>query len=142
MPDWVVVGGRHIDRAVSGWKDNNLSPATMANRVSHLRWLSQKINKQNIVPRTNRELGIGRRSYVAQVDQSQQLPNQATMNQFTQRQQLSMQLAREFGLRREESLKFQVNVADKGDRVDLLAPHKNAYRSLTLGSFLALYFAY
>ncbi|CAB5499630.1 hypothetical protein AZO1586R_959 [Bathymodiolus azoricus thioautotrophic gill symbiont] len=113
------VGGRHIDRAVSGWKDNNLSPATMANRVSHLRWLSQKINKQNIVPRTNRELGIGRRSYVAQVDQSQQLPNQATMNQFTQRQQLSMQLAREFGLRREESLKFQVNVADKGDRVDL-----------------------
>jgi hypothetical protein len=56
---------------------------------------------------------------VAQVDQSQQLPNQATMNQFTQRQQLSMQLAREFGLRREESLKFQVNVADKGDRIDL-----------------------
>jgi hypothetical protein len=38
------------------------------------------------------------------------------MNQFTQRQQLSMQLAREFGLGREEALKFQVNVADKGDR--------------------------
>jgi hypothetical protein len=63
-------------------------------------------------------------------------------------------LAREFGLRREESLKFQVNVADKGDRVDLkppdwvvveidlLVPHKNAYRSLALGSFSALYFAY
>jgi hypothetical protein len=41
------------------------------------------------------------------------------MNQFTQRQQLSMQLAREFGLGREEALKFQVNVADKGDRIDL-----------------------
>jgi hypothetical protein len=35
------------------------------------------------------------------------------------RQQLSMQLAREFGLGREEALKFQVNVADKGDRIDL-----------------------
>jgi hypothetical protein len=56
------------------------------------------------VPRTNRELGIDRRSYVVQVDQSQQLPNQAIMNQFTQRQQLSMQLAREFGLGREEAL--------------------------------------
>jgi hypothetical protein len=35
------VGGRHIDRAVSGWKDNNLSPATMAVIFRHDLWFGK-----------------------------------------------------------------------------------------------------
>ena len=113
------VGNKHIERIVAVWKAKELAPATMANRASHLRWLAQKLNKQNIVPRTNKELGIERRSHIAKISRSQQLPSREVLEKFTQRQQLSMQLAREFGLRREESLKFQVNVADKGDRIEL-----------------------
>jgi site-specific recombinase XerC len=113
------MGSRHIEAAVKDWKSKELSNATMANRLSHCRWLSQKLNKQNIVPRTNKELGIGRRSFVAETDKSNQLPEPQTMRNFTNREQLSMQLARVFGLRREESMKFNVNQADKGHKIAL-----------------------
>ena len=113
------IGSRHIEAAVKDWQSKGLSNATMANRLSHLRWLSQKLNKQNIVPRTNKELGIGRRSFVAAIDKSNELPGQQAMRNFTDREQLSMQLARTFGLRREESMKFNVNQADKGNKIEL-----------------------
>jgi integrase len=113
------MGSRHIEAAVKDWKSKELSNATMANRLSHCRWLSQKLNKQNIVLRTNKELGIGRRSFVAEIDKSNELPGQQAMRNFTPREQLSMQLARVFGLRREESMKFNVNQADKGNRIEL-----------------------
>jgi site-specific recombinase XerC len=113
------IGSRHIETAVKDWKSKELSNATMANRLSHCRWLSQKLNKQNIVPRTNKELGIGRRSFVAEIDKSNQLPRSQTMRNFTTCEQRSMQLARAFGLRREESMKFNVNQADKGNKIEL-----------------------
>lgn len=116
------IGSRHIETIVKDWKSKELSNATMANRLSHCRWLSQKLNKQNIIPRTNQELGISRRSFVAEIDKSNQLPEPQTMSNFIPREQLSMQLAREFGLRREESMKFNVNQADKGNKIELKGP--------------------
>ena len=104
----------------------------MANRLSRCRWLSQKLNKQNIVPRTNKELGVGRRSFVADIDKSNQLPEPQTMRNFTDREQLSMQLARVFGLRREESMKFNVNQADKGNKIELKGSWCKGGRSRSL----------
>jgi hypothetical protein len=113
------MGFRHINKAVEIWKSKEISNATMCNRMSHLRWLSQKINKHNIVPRTNKEMGIGRRSFIAKFDRSNELPDKKIMQTFTEREQLSMQLARGFGLRREESMKFNVNQALKDKEIIL-----------------------
>ena len=97
---------KHVEKLVEHWKDKGLKSATIYNKVSHLRWLTQKLNKQNIIPRTNAELGVENRSYVATVDRSQPPPTVSQLEKFTAREKLSIDLQREFGMRRKESLKF------------------------------------
>lgn len=112
-------GARHVIQLVDTWKSNGLSTATIKNRVSHVRWLSEKMNKPNIVPRTNAELGIDRRAYTNNdINKAQELDS-AKLELLPERYQLCIELQREFGLRREESLKFQPDYADKGDHIEL-----------------------
>lgn len=113
------LGGRHVDRLFTEYKERELSPKTEANRASAIRWLSRKIGKQNIIPRTNKELGILPRSGIAFENSARDLPTPDVMQRFTEREQLSLQLQRDFGMRREESLKFNPSTADKGDRLEL-----------------------
>jgi len=110
---------RHVTQLVSAWKDKGLSTATIKNRVSHVRWLAEKIGKENIVPKTNAELGIERRAYSNNDINKAQEIDQAKFEQLPERYQLCIKLQREFGLRREESLKFQPDYADKGDHIEL-----------------------
>ena len=110
----------HIRALVADWKVQALSVATMKNRAAHLRWLADKLNKQNIVPRTNRELGIPNRCYADNAKNRAKELTQSDLNRITnQRVQLSLKLQRYFGLREEESLKFQPRYADKGDHIVL-----------------------
>lgn len=52
---------KHVQGLVDLWKENGISIGEMKNRMSHMRWIAEKINKPNIIPRTNRELGIENR---------------------------------------------------------------------------------
>lgn len=54
---------KHITHVIEQWQAEKLSVGTIKNRVSHLRWLADKIGKQNIIPRDNAVLGIERRVY-------------------------------------------------------------------------------
>jgi site-specific recombinase XerC len=110
---------KHVNALVSNWKEQGLSTATIKNRLSHVRWYSEKIGKQNIVPRTNAELGIERRSYSNNSDNKAQDIDRDKHDKLNERYQLACELQREFGLRREESLKFQPSYADKGDHIEL-----------------------
>jgi len=110
---------KHIQRAVKTWQEKGLSAATIKNRVSHLRWLSQKINKANIIPRDNKDLGIEDRKYLDNTVNKAKDIQTKQLERFTDRQQLSLQLQRAFGLRREESLKFSPSYADKGNKIVL-----------------------
>lgn len=111
---------RHIDYLVERWKGEGLSAGTIKNRMSDLRWIAEKIGKQNIVKRTNAEYDIERRVYtnneinIAKTVTDTQLD--AVSDPFVR---LSLKLQREFGLRREEALKFSYQYADQGSFIRL-----------------------
>jgi len=64
---------RHIEALVERWKSEELATGTLKNRMTHLRWLAEKIGKQNIVARTNDAYGIADRVYVTNVSKAREL---------------------------------------------------------------------
>lgn len=105
---------KHVDVLVKSWQADGLSAGTMKNRVACLRWWAEKVGKQTCVPRTNDALGIERRAYVTTVSKAQTLDTVAVDQLGHERLKVSLELQEAFGLRREESLKFQPVFATKG----------------------------
>ena len=105
---------KHVFKLLEKWKADGLSDATLKNRVAHLRWVAEKIGKQNLIPRTNDELGIGRRKFVASVTKAVEVTDEALSKVKDERVRMSLELQRAFGLRREESIKFQPSYAMAG----------------------------
>jgi len=102
---------KHVFKLLERWKADGLSDATLKNRMSHVRWWAEKIGKQNLVPRTNAELGIGRRKYVTNKTKAVQVSIDALIGVKDERVRMSLELQGAFGLRREESIKFQPQFA-------------------------------
>jgi site-specific recombinase XerD len=109
---------KHVEALVSHWRDNGLGDATLKNRLAHVRWWAEKVGKSSVVPRDNSALGIADRAYTAQVSRAQELDPRVSAIP-DERIQASLVLQREFGLRREESMKIQPASADRGDRLIL-----------------------
>jgi hypothetical protein len=105
---------KHVEKLVERWLAENLSPGTIKNRMSALRWWAEKIGKENIVARTNAAYGIPDRVYVTNVSKAKEL----VMNQLerirTHCVHISLRLQAAFGLRREESIKIIPSWADRG----------------------------
>lgn len=112
---------KHIDALVTRWTKEELSAGSIKNRMSVLRWLSCKIGKQNVIARTNEAYGIADRQLVTNEDQGRTLTEGEIATVHDPHTQLSLRLQAEFGLRREESIKFQPEWADRGDRLMLKA---------------------
>jgi hypothetical protein len=102
---------KHIDYLVDRWKKEELSPGTIKNRVAHLRWLSEKIEKPTIV-KSNTDLGIDKREFATQRDKSIVLDNRLDKI-ASERIRDALRLQEAFGLRREEALKFKPELACK-----------------------------
>src|ERR1700674_915812 len=64
---------KHVQMLVERWLAEELSPGTIKNRMSALRWLAQKIGKENIVARTNADYGIPDRVYVTNISKAKEL---------------------------------------------------------------------
>jgi hypothetical protein len=47
------------------WFDQELSIGTIKNRMAVIRWWSQKVNKQNVVARSNEHYGIPDRRFIS-----------------------------------------------------------------------------
>ena len=111
---------RHVQALLNHWQETGLTAATIKNRLSHLRWWSEKIGKGNLIPQANQALGIENRCYV---DPDHNRAHALTASQLkwikSERMELSLLLQQHFGLRREESLKFQPAYADRGNRLVL-----------------------
>lgn len=105
---------KHVETLVNKWKSDGLSDATQKNRLSHLRWWAEKVGKQNVIPRTNSELGIGRRSYVTNESKAVTVSSEKLETIKDERLRVSLELQKAFGLRREECLKFQPSYAQSG----------------------------
>ena len=107
---------KHIQSLLDHWRGEGLSVATMKNRMAHLRWWAEKIGKQNVIPRTNDELDMGRRKYVTNQTKAINLPDSALVKIKDERLKTSLELQKAFGLRREECLKFQPIYALNGQQ--------------------------
>lgn len=105
--------GRHINALVNRWKNDGVSDSTMKNRMAALRWLGEKIGNKGLVKPSNDEYGIGKREYITNVNKSQNLAklSEIDKSKLSENVALSLQLQQEFGLRREESMKFQAAYA-------------------------------
>jgi hypothetical protein len=122
--DRLTLGGlkpKHIDALAARWQGEELSTGTLKNRMAQLRWLAEKIGKQNIVARSNDAYGIADRVYVTNVSKARELTNDQLSRVADPYCAMSLQLQAAFGLRREESLKIQPAYADRGDVLALKA---------------------
>ncbi len=102
---------KHVDALVSRWKDQGLSPGTIKNYMTSMRWWAEKIGKQAVIARDNDHYGIERRVYVTGRDRSVEVESKQLAEIKDSYVRMSVELQRAFGLRREEAIKFQPSFA-------------------------------
>jgi len=108
---------KHIDSLVNKWIEEDRSPGTIKNYMTSLRWWAEKINKPAIIARDNSHYGIKERKFVTNIDKSQEMDQEKLLQVKDEYIKISLQLQAAFGLRREESIKFMPNFADKGTHI-------------------------
>ena len=113
--------GKHIRFLVEQWKsDPNITTGTIKNRMSHLRWLAERIGNQRIVERSNSNYDIDNRKYVDNHVNKAKTLSESNLERLTDDfVRYSLRLQQEFGLRREEAIKFQPKFADRDTEICL-----------------------
>ncbi|MCY4419756.1 MAG: integrase domain-containing protein [Gammaproteobacteria bacterium] len=112
---------KHIEALVKHWQERDLSIGTIKNRMATLRWWAEKVNKQNVMARSNEFYGIPDRRFVTNESKARDLTETQLDRVKDEHVRMSLELQRAFGLRREEAMKFQPSHADKGDHIRLKA---------------------
>ena len=112
---------KHVEKLVERWLAENLSPGTIKNRMSALRWWAEKIGKENIIARTNATYGIPDRVFVTNISKAKELAVGQIENIRTLCIRISLRLQAAFGLRRAESIKIVPSWADRGNSLVLKA---------------------
>lgn len=110
---------KHIEALVAKWQTDEIGAGTIKNRMAHLRWLAEKIGKQNIIEKSNDAYGIADRKYVSNVSKARELRQDELGKLSDPYTAASLRLQAVFGLRREESIKIQPCWADRGDKLVL-----------------------
>jgi len=123
---------KHIDALVSLWKDRELSIGTFKNRLSALRWWANKVGKADIIAKDNSAYEIGNRSYVGEESKAKILDEKQLEKISDEYVRLSLRLQAEFGLRREEAIKFSPSYAIKEDHIRLKASWTKGGRARTV----------
>ena len=108
--------GRHINALVTKWKSEDKSTGTIKNRMTALRWWADKCGKAEIV-KDNAVYGIEKRVYVTNENKSVSL-HDLDLSKIDENIAQSLRLQDAFGLRREESMKFQPEFALDGQTID------------------------
>jgi len=110
---------KHIEALVESWQEKNLSVGAMKNRLAAIRWWAQKVNRQNVVARSNDHYGIPNRQFTNRTSRARTVVPQDLDRVRDPRVRMSLELQQAFGLRREEAIKFIPDYADQGDHVVL-----------------------
>jgi hypothetical protein len=113
------IKGRHVNRLLALWKQEQISHATIRNRLAVLRWWCERVGRQGVMPATNQYYGLEPRRFVARTSKAQtvEAPTLARVGDAYVCHSLALQGA--FGLRREESLKIKPWQADQGHELVL-----------------------
>jgi integrase len=123
---------KHVDALVKQWLDQDLSTGTLKNRMAVLRWWAQKVNKQNVVARSNDHYGIPNRQFVTNTSKAKVVNAQDLEKIPNAHIRMSLELQQAFGLRREEAIKFRPGFADRGDHIVLKASWTKGGKSRTI----------
>lgn len=108
--------GKHVEALLLRWQAEGLSAGTIRNRMAHLRWWAEKVGKAGILPADNTNLGILERRCVTGENKAKELGDR--LDRITDPHvRMSLRLQEAFGLRREESIKFQPRYADRTDHI-------------------------
>ena len=110
--------GKHVEVLLQRWQAEGLSIGTIKNRLSYLRWWAEKVGKAGLLPKDNAQLGIPQREYVTNQNKAVH-PGETLAKVTDPHVQMSLKLQQAFGLRREESIKFQPGYADRGNYIQL-----------------------
>jgi site-specific recombinase XerD len=112
---------KHVEALLEHWRQAELSVGTIKNRMAALRWWAQKVDRQNVIARSNDHYGIPERRFVSDGSKANSIgeTDLEKVRDLHVRTSLELQLA--FGLRREEAIKFAPSHADKGDPLLLKA---------------------
>jgi len=110
---------KHIEALVGRWLKEDIATGTIKNRMSAIRWWARKVDKQNVVARSNVHYGIPNRIFVTNESKAKSLFEGDLAKVRDVHVRMSLRLQQAFGLRREEAIKFMPSVADKGDYLQL-----------------------
>ena len=123
---------KHIKALVDHWQGQNLSPGTIKNRMSCLRWWAEKVNRRAVVAGSNDFYGIPDRQFVSDHSKAKGLAREQLDQVKDEHVRMSLRLQRAFGLRREEALKIRPRWADRGDHLHLKASWTKGGRERTV----------
>lgn len=109
---------KHVTAVLDHWRTQGVSDATLKNRLTHIRWWADHLQKPGMLPKANVLLGVGARTYVSNTNKATSLDGRLAAI-ADPHVNMSLRLQEAFGLRREESIKFIVNYAHQGDKLIL-----------------------
>jgi site-specific recombinase XerC len=112
---------KHVEALLKQWRREDLSVGTIKNRMAAMRWWAQKVDRQNVIARSNDHYGIPERTFIASVSKAKSVEATDIDKVRDHHVRMSLELQSAFGLRREEVIKFAPSYADKGDHL-LLKP--------------------
>lgn len=110
------IKGKHINRLIEFWRREGLSAGTIKNRMSVLRFWAEKVGNPGAI-KDNNTYKLEKRVYVTNENKSVSL-KELDLSQIDQNIAQSLRLQDAFGLRREESMKFQPVFALDGQKID------------------------
>jgi site-specific recombinase XerD len=110
---------KHVQALVTHWLSTGVAVGTIKNRLAACRWWARKVNRQNVVARSNDHYGIPDRQFVTGESKARSVSVAELDKVKDAHVRMSLELQQAFGLRREEAMKFTPSIADRGDRLIL-----------------------
>lgn len=110
---------KHVEALTQHWLAEGRAVATIKNRMTALRWWATKVNRQNVIARSNDHYGIPDRQFVTNTSKAKAVTAEALAKVKDPHVRMSLELQQAFGLRREEAIKFIPSFADRGDHLAL-----------------------
>ena len=110
---------KHVEALVEHWLDKEVAAGTIKNRMAAFRWWARKVNRQNVVARSNDHYDIPNRMFVTNISKAKSVLEADLAKVRDEHVRMSLELQRAFGLRREEAIKFIPTYADQGDHLVL-----------------------
>lgn len=108
--------GRHVNKLLEQWRKDGVSTGTIKNRMVAVRWWAEKVGNSGAV-KDNATYKIENRVYVTNENKSISLKD-LDLSKTDANIAQSLRLQDAFGLRREESLKFQPEYALDGQKIE------------------------